>query len=243
MWLLADYWASYLHRKINMEAPLAAPAQSEPPHSNLPDYDPTKTSTSQSEFLTDTEVAQTETALATSPLEYVSDSDPPPTDSESAQLELPLSDPANFMLDVIIPESELEREDCIANITDAILAEGMTLREFIMTVEPSASTLFRSSPHPSQSLIVHRTVNIINFINSQHMTIYDFLLALLTRGEPEIFLHQRQFRGTGWYSQRAIRGVFIGMQNLIYGAGNQESVWRDLIQAEADALSVHNFTG
>ncbi|EGF99942.1 uncharacterized protein MELLADRAFT_112212 [Melampsora larici-populina 98AG31] len=115
-----------------MDPPLVVPAQSECALSGPPDLDATVTATSQSEFFYDSEVGPTKTALGTSPSEYVSDSQP---ESHPVESESPESDASDYISDVVIPASELEREDHIANITDAIIAEGMSLREFIMAVK------------------------------------------------------------------------------------------------------------
>ncbi|EGG07875.1 uncharacterized protein MELLADRAFT_105331 [Melampsora larici-populina 98AG31] len=122
-------------------------------------------------------------------------------------------------------------------------AEGMTLREFVLAVSPSASTIINHHLPPGRRLIVHRALNAISFMHTQNLTVYEFVLSLLDRCNLELLPHQRLFRGSGNYSRNVIRGVFIGLRNLIYAAGNQESIWRDLIQAEADDLSIYVWTG
>ncbi|EGG02114.1 uncharacterized protein MELLADRAFT_91677 [Melampsora larici-populina 98AG31] len=172
---------------------------------------------------------------------HATESDDHPSDDPP--IEEPRTDGSDSLSQIVVPDSELEREEQIAHITDAIMAEGMTLREFIMAVSPSASTFITHHPPPTRRLIVNRSFNMINFLHSQNLTVQEFILALLDRRNQELSAHQRAFRGTGTYSSMVIRGVFIGLRNQIYAAGNEERVWRELVQAEADELSLFVWTG
>ncbi|EGF97426.1 uncharacterized protein MELLADRAFT_114351 [Melampsora larici-populina 98AG31] len=154
-------------------------------------------------------------------------------------LETELSDPPESQSDFVIPDSELDRDDRINNVINAILANGMTLREFLRTFRLSGSALINPLGHPSQRQIVRRTLDAINYMQSQNLHADEFILALLDCHNQALWPHQRSLRGAEPYNRRVINGIFNGLRNQICAAGNEDEIWRDLIQHEADSPSSH----
>ncbi|EGG12124.1 uncharacterized protein MELLADRAFT_102092 [Melampsora larici-populina 98AG31] len=146
-------------------------------------------------------------------------------------------DPAQLPDIDFVPSSEDEFEERVAHVTDAIIREGMSVQEFVSAVRPSTNTAFSFRPQPGQNILISRCNNIIRFIQSQHMTVYDFMVCLLE--SRELWPHQRSLRGTGTYSCSIIRRIFLGLRNLVHRAGNENHVWRELIQAEKDIQDPH----
>ncbi|EGF98877.1 uncharacterized protein MELLADRAFT_68960 [Melampsora larici-populina 98AG31] len=131
---------------------------------------------------------------------------------------------------IVIPDSEAEHENHIAHITNTIFAKRMSPQEFIIVVSPSGKTLVTQDPQPTQSILVNRSLNMVNYLQSQNLTVYEFILSILDCCNQSLTPNQCSFCGTGTYSCMVICGVFIGLCNLIYPTGNEEHIWREIIQ-------------
>ncbi|EGG00429.1 uncharacterized protein MELLADRAFT_67827 [Melampsora larici-populina 98AG31] len=151
---------------------------------------------------------------------------------------------------IVIPESNDDpegrhahaiHEECIANITDYIIREGLTVQEFVNSARPSAYVTYSHQPPPSRDLLFARCRNVIGFIQSQNITVYDFVITLLEH--PRLWAHRRSFLGTGTYSCSVVIRVFKALQNLIHAAGNTMPLWYEFIQAEADDLHINDTGG
>ncbi|EGG02867.1 uncharacterized protein MELLADRAFT_109787 [Melampsora larici-populina 98AG31] len=131
-----------------------------------------------------------------------------------------------------IPErrADIIREEHIANITDFIISEGLSVQDFVASVRPLTKVTYSHQPPPSPDLLFARCRNIIGFIQSQHMTVYDFIITLLEH--RRLWGHRRSFLGTGTYSCSVLIRLFKALRDLIHGAGNENHIWYEFIQSE-----------
>ncbi|EGF99389.1 uncharacterized protein MELLADRAFT_68597 [Melampsora larici-populina 98AG31] len=148
------------------------------------------------------------------------------------------SDPPDSDDSFVIPLSEIDRGERVSCIIDAILDQDMTVRQFIGEVRPTPYTLINPTCTPNQRQIVIRSIDAINYMRSQNLNVEEFIHAILDRTNEDLWPHQASFRGTGIYSCAVIQGIFIGLRNQICGAGNEQGIWCELIQWEANDLRI-----
>ncbi|KAH9820063.1 hypothetical protein DFH28DRAFT_924572 [Melampsora americana] len=137
-----------------------------------------------------------------------------------------------------MPVSHEAQEECIAHIIDAIIAEGMTVQEFIAAANPSTRVVPSNQRPTSRGIYAARCLNAIRVVQREGFTIYDLFLGVLEI--PELRPHARSFSGTGNYSCSVLRRVFKGIRDLVHLAGNEKGIWYDLIQEEANELHIND---
>lgn len=137
----------------------------------------------------------------------------------------------------IIPDSDQERELHIGVIIDKIIAEGMTVLEFVSAVTPMGESSLGDGRHSGINSAPAKTLDIIHRLHGHNMSVVDFFVNCMDRRYLQLWSYQRVFRGDSGNSSCAIREIFNGLRDQIYDAGNQFYLWRSLIQEEVRLLS------
>ncbi|EGG00394.1 uncharacterized protein MELLADRAFT_67847 [Melampsora larici-populina 98AG31] len=114
--------------------------------------------------------------------------------------------------DVVIPDSEEEREVSYAKITAMIHQEGLT--------DSAVVTSWESPQHPP-------------LYPSLNTNVFDFLYVLLNRQHRVLWPHQLTWRGDAFDCGRSVFHLLGMIRDQIYDAGHERLIWRDFMQTEA----------